>query len=144
MKKALCILLATMMVIFLSGCNNNNAEIEQYEANIVGVWKLSEHENVSDYGLGIEFSEDGALYYGLTANMIEDFSAGKPLEVVLGGAESVSTMEYKIKNAQELEVIVHLLHGIKKQKETIHYSLTEDTLVYDGITYERIREEKIS
>ncbi len=138
MRKLLLILLFLMTATGMAGCADN----KENQKNIVGIWQLSEEEPVSEYGVGIEFAEDGSLYYGLTANMIENLAAGQPLEVVHSGVKSISTMEYKIKNENELDVVVHILHGIKKQKETINYSLTGDTLIYDGLTYQRLKENK--
>ena len=129
MKKLLAIFLAAMMLLSLSACGGGNKK------DIVGTWHIVDETTQTEYGLGIQFEKDGTLRYGLTEEMFgEDVS-----EEDLAALDFLMKMEYKIKSDTEMEVTMKALMGLKKEKVTVTYSLDGDTLVFDGVTYTRVK-----
>ena len=129
MKKLLAIFLAAMMLLSLSACGGGNKK------DIVGTWHIVDETTQTEYGLGIQFEKDGTLRYGLTEEMFgEDVS-----EEDLAALDILMKMEYKIKSDTEMEVTMKALMGLKKEKVTVTYSLDGDTLVFDGVTYTRVK-----
>ncbi|MBR6657343.1 MAG: hypothetical protein IKL18_04135 [Oscillospiraceae bacterium] len=129
MKKILALFLAAMMLLSLSACGGGNKK------DIVGTWHIVDETTQTEYGLGIQFEKDGTLRYGLTEEMFgEDVS-----EEDLAALDFLMKMEYKIKSDTEMEVTMKALMGLKKEKVTVTYSLDGDTLVFDGVTYTRVK-----
>ena len=129
MKKLLALFLAAMMLLSLSACGGGNKK------DIVGTWHIVDETTQTEYGLGIQFEKDGTLRYGLTEEMFgEDVS-----EEDLAALDFLMKMEYKIKSDTEMEVTMKALMGLKKEKVTVTYSLDGDTLVFDGVTYTRVK-----
>lgn len=129
MKKILAIFLAAMMLLSLSACGGGNKK------DIVGTWHIVDETTQTEYGLGIQFEKDGTLRYGLTEEMFgEDVS-----EEDLAALDLLMKMEYKIKSDTEMEVTMKTLMGLAKEKVTVTYSLDGDTLVFDGVTYTRVK-----
>ena len=129
MKKLLAIFLAAMMLLSLSACGGGNKK------DIVGTWHIVDETTQTEYGLGIQFEKDGTLRYGLTEEMFgEDVS-----EEDLAALDILMKMEYKIKSDTEMEVTMKALMGLAKEKVTVTYSLDGDTLVFDGVTYTRVK-----
>ena len=93
-----------------------------------------------DFGMGIEFTEDGKLRYGFDAESLESIAGGANMDDVLGGMEMLVTIYYEVKSDTELELTVSALMGMKKESQTVEYSLDGDTLVFDGATYTRVNE----
>ncbi len=134
MKKLLALLLAVMMLFSLVACGgseNKNA--------IVGTWKLVDAETETEYGLGIEFTKDGKLRYGLTEDVIEGLADGEDADDVMAGLEMLMSIEYKIKSDTEMELTAKALFGLAKESDTVEYSLDGDTLFFDGATYIRAK-----
>ena len=75
-----------------------------------------------DFGMGIEFTEDGKLRYGFDGDTM--------------------TIYYEVKSDTELELTVSALMGIQKETQTVEYALDGDTLVFDGETYTRVVAEE--
>ena len=129
MKKILAIFLAAVMLLSLSACGGGNKK------DIVGTWHIVDETTQTEYGLGIQFEKDGTLRYGLTEEMFgEDVS-----EEDLAALDFLMKMEYKIKSDTEMEVTMKALMGLAKEKVTVTYSLDGDTLVFDGVTYTRVK-----
>ena len=129
MKKILAIFLAAVMLLSLSACGGGNKK------DVVGTWHIVDETTQTEYGLGIQFEKDGTLRYGLTEEMFgEDVS-----EEDLAALDFLMKMEYKIKSDTEMEVTMKALMGLKKEKVTVTYSLDGDTLVFDGVTYTRVK-----
>ncbi len=129
MKKLLAIFLAAMMLLSLSACGGGNKK------DIVGTWHIVDETTQTEYGLGIQFEKDGTLRYGLTEEMFgEDVT-----EEDLAALDILMKMEYKIKSDTEMEVTMKALMGLAKEKVTVTYSLDGDTLVFDGVTYTRVK-----
>ena len=129
MKKLLAIFLAAMMLLSLSACGGGNKK------DIVGTWHIVDETTQTEYGLGIQFEKDGTLRYGLTEEMFgEDVS-----EEDLAALDFLMKMEYKIKSDTEMEVTMKALMGLAKEKVTVTYSLDGDILVFDGVTYTRVK-----
>lgn len=129
MKKLLAIFLAAMMLLSLSACGGGNKK------DIVGTWHIVDETTQTEYGLGIQFEKDGTLRYGLTEEMFgEDVT-----EEDLAALDILMKMEYKIKSDTEMEVTMKALLGLAKEKVTVTYSLDGDTLVFDGVTYTRVK-----
>ncbi|MBR3962366.1 MAG: hypothetical protein IKK14_02445, partial [Oscillospiraceae bacterium] len=57
----------------------------------------------------------------------------------LAALDFLMKMEYKIKSDTEMEVTMKALMGLAKEKVTVTYSLDGDTLVFDGVTYTRVK-----
>jgi len=129
MKKLLAIFLAAMMLLSLSACGGGNKK------DIVGTWHIVDETTQTEYGLGIQFEKDGTLRYGLTEEMFgEDVT-----EEDLAALDILMKMEYKIKSDTEMEITMKALMGLAKEKVTVTYSLDGDTLVFDGVTYTRVK-----
>lgn len=133
MKKIFAIALALVMLLSLTACGGN-----QNEKNIVGVWRLVDTETETEYGLGIEFTEDGKLRYGLTEDVFEAIG-GDDAEDVMDGLDLLVSIEYEIKSDTEMEITVKALLGLAKESETIAYELNGDTLKFDGAEYTRVK-----
>ena len=55
MKKMLALLITVMMAVSLTACGGGN------EKKIVGMWQIVDKETATEYGFGIEFTEDGKM-----------------------------------------------------------------------------------
>ena len=133
MKKIFAMVLVLVMVFALASCGGS-----KNEKNIVGVWKLVDTETETEYGLGIEFTKDGKLRYGLTEEVFEAIGGGDA-EDVMDGLDLLMSFEYEIKSDTEMEVTVKALFGLAKESETITYELKGDTLKFDGAEYTRVK-----
>ena len=130
MKRLLAILLAAVLLLSLTACGGNKKDI-------VGTWELVDKETQTEYGLGLEFTKDGKLYYGLTEDDMTTLSGDEDVDKALSYLMSI---EYKIKSDTEMEITMKALLGLAKEKTVIPYSLDGDTLVFDGNTYARVTE----
>ncbi len=134
MKKLLAILVSVVLLFTLAACGggiNKNA--------IVGTWKVVDTETETEYGLGIEFTKDGKLRYGLTEDILGGLTNGENADDVMAGLDMLMTIEYKIKSDTEMELTAKALFGLAKETDTVEYSLKGDTLVFDGATYTRAK-----
>ncbi len=134
MKKLLAIFLAGIMLVSLTACGGN-----VNKKAIVGTWKVVDTETETEYGLGIEFTKDGKLRYGLTEDVFEGLSDGENVDDVMAGLDMLMTIKYKILNDTEMEITASALFGLAKESDTVEYSLNGDTLVFDGATYTRAK-----
>ena len=100
-----------------------------------------DEETETDYGLGIEFTKDGKLRYGLTEDVLASLSDGdsKDAKDAMAGLDMLMSIEYKIKSDTEMEVTVSAMFGLAKESDIIPYSLDGDTLTFDGATYTRMK-----
>ena len=137
MKKLLALLLSLMMVFALSACGGEKGP------SVMGTWKAVETETETEYGLGIEFSKDGKLRYGLTEDVLnslmDEEMTEKEKEDAQKGMDMLMSIEYKIKSDTEMEVTAKALFGLAKEATTVQYKLDGDTLTFDGATYERVK-----
>ena len=131
MKKLLAMILAALMLLSLAGCSGSGNK-----QAIVGTWKLVDEELETEYGVGIEFTKDGKLYYGLTAEDLTTLTGDEDADKALSYLMSI---EYDIKSDTEMEVTVSALFGLSKETTTVVYSLDGDTLEFDGATYARVK-----
>ena len=129
MKKILAILLAGLMLLSLASCGGN-----PNKKAIVGTWKLVDTETETEYGLGIQFTDDGKVRYGLTEDMFGD---DEDIDEALAGLDMLMTIEYEIKSDTEMELTAKALFGLASESDTVEYKLDGDTLVFDGATYTR-------
>ena len=130
MKRLLAILLAAVLLLSLTACGGNKKDI-------VGTWELVDKETQTEYGLGLEFTKDGKLHYGLTEDDLTTLTGDEDVDKALSYLMSI---EYKIKSDTEMEITVKAMFGLAKEKTVIPYSLDGDTLVFDGNTYARVTE----
>ena len=130
MKRLLAILLAAVLLLSLTACGGNKKDI-------VGTWELVDKETQTEYGLGLEFTKDGKLHYGLTEDDLTTLTGDEDVDKALSYLMSI---EYKIKSDTEMEITMKALLGLAKEKTVIPYSLDGDTLVFDGNTYARVTE----
>ncbi len=91
-----------------------------------------------DFGMGIEFTEDGKLRYGFDSEALDSVASGANMDDILGGMEMLVTIYYDVKSDTELELTISALMGMQKESQTVTYSLDGDTLVFDGSTYTRV------
>lgn len=129
MKKILAILLAGLMLLSLASCGGS-----PNKKAIVGTWKLVDTETETEYGLGIQFTDDGKVRYGLTEDMFGD---DEDIDEALAGLDMLMTIEYEIKSDTEMELTAKALFGLSSESDTVEYKLDGDTLVFDGVTYTR-------
>ena len=129
MKKILAILLAGLMLLSLASCGGS-----PNKKAIVGTWKLVDTETETEYGLGIQFTDDGKVRYGLTEDMFGD---DEDIDEALAGLDMLMTIEYEIKSDTEMELTAKALFGLASESDTVEYKLDGDTLIFDGVTYTR-------
>lgn len=133
MKKIFAMVLVLVMVFALASCGGS-----KNEKNIVGVWKLVDTETETEYGLGIEFTKDGKLRYGLTEEVFEAIGGGDA-EDVMDGLELLMSFEYEIKSDTEMEITMKAFLGLAKEKTDVSYALNGDSLTFDGAEYTRVK-----
>ena len=131
MKKLLAIVLAALMLLSLAACGSSGNK-----QAIIGTWKLVDEETQTEYGLGLQFTKDGKLRYGLTADDLTTLTGDEDVDMALSYLMSI---EYKIKSDTEMEVTVSALFGLQKESTTVTYSLDGDTLEFDGAVYTRVK-----
>lgn len=131
MKKILAIALAALMLLSLTACGGSGNK-----QAIVGTWALVDTELETEYGLGIEFTKDGKMHYGLTSDVLEGLTGDEDVDAAL---DLLLTIEYKIKSDTEMEITMKALLGLKKETVTVSYALDGDTLEFDGATYTRVK-----
>ena len=131
MKKLLAIVLAALMLLSLVACGSSGNK-----QAIIGTWKLVDEETQTEYGLGLQFTKDGKLHYGLTADDLTTLTGDEDVDKALSYLMSI---EYKIKSDTEMEVTVSALFGLQKESTTVTYSLDGDTLEFDGAVYTRVK-----
>ena len=131
MKKLLIIALALMMVFSLAACGGSNNE-----KDIIGTWALVDKETETEYGLGIEFTKDGEMRYGLTEASLTGLTGDEDVDAAL---DFLMTIKYKIKNDTEMEVTVSAMFGLAKETTTVSYKLDGDSLSFDGADYQRVK-----
>lgn len=136
MKKLFASVLALALALSLVACGGGGNK-----KNIVGTWHIVDEETETEYGLGIEFTEDGKLRYGLTEEILTGLADGDAQDAqdAMEGLDMLMSIEYKIKSDTEMEVTVSAMFGLAKESETISYSLDGDTLTFDGATYTRVK-----
>ena len=137
MKKFLAFLLAAMMLLSLTACGGSNKK------NIVGRWQIVDTETQTEYGMGLEFTKDGKLRYGLTEDVLLGLTDGEAdsddWADAMEGLELLMNIEYKIKSDTEMEVTISAFMGLGKESTIIPYELNGDTLIFDGGTYSRVK-----
>ena len=133
MKRIFAMVLVLVMVFALASCGGS-----KNEKNIVGVWKLVDTETETEYGLGIEFTKDGKLRYGLTEEVFEAIGGGDA-EDVMDGLDLLMSFEYEIKSDTEMEITMKAFLGLAKEKTDVSYALNGDTLTFDGAEYTRVK-----
>ena len=138
MKKFLAFLLAAMMLLSLTACGGGSNK-----KNIVGMWQIVDTETQTEYGMGIEFTKDGKLRYGLTEDVLLGLTDGEAdsddWADAMEGLELLMDIEYKIKSDTEMEVTISAFMGLGKESTIIPYELKGDTLIFDGGTYSRVK-----
>lgn len=137
MKKILLTVLALILILSMTACGGGNKK------NIVGTWQIVDTETATEYGIGLEFTKDGKMRYGLTEEVLSGI-AGEDVDKddwdeAMEGLDMLMTIEYKIKSDTEMEVTVKALLGLAKESTVVTYSLDGDTLVFDGATYSRVK-----
>ena len=128
MKKIISIALVLIMIFALASCGGS-----PNKKAIVGTWKLVDTETETEYGLGIQFTDDGKVRYGLTEDMFD----GGDIDEALAGLDMLMTIKYEIKSDTEMELTASALFGLAKESDTVEYKLDGDTLIFDGVEYTR-------
>ena len=137
MKKLLAITVALLMVITLTACGGGN------EKKIIGMWQIVDTETETEYGMGIEFTEDGKMRYGLTEDMFRNLAdeemSDKEWDEAMEGLDMLMSIEYDVKSDTEMKITVSAMFGLAKESTTIPYKLEGDTLTFDGAVYTRVK-----
>ena len=128
MKKIISIALVLIMIFALASCGGS-----PNKKGIIGTWKLVDTETETEYGLGIQFTDDGKVRYGLTEDMFD----GGDIDEALAGLDMLMTIKYEIKSDTEMELTASALFGLAKESDTVEYKLDGDTLIFDGVEYTR-------
>lgn len=136
MKKILAVCICFVMVFALVGCGG---VADAKQSAIVGVWHAVDEETDSEYGLGIEFTKDGKLRYGLTEDVFSQLADGADVDDAMAGLDMLMSIEYKIVSDTDMQVTVSALFGLASESETVAYSLDGDTLTFDGAVYTRVK-----
>lgn len=135
MRKFLAIIMVLIMVFSLAACGGSAIEKE-----LIGMWKLvdAESEEETEYGLGIEFTKDGKLRYGLTEDVLEGLEVEEgDVDDAMEGLDMLMTIEYEVISDTEMEVTASAFMGLASESATVPFSLNGDTLEFDGATYTR-------
>ncbi len=137
MKKIFAVVLILVLAASLCACGNPNKKA------IVGQWQIVDPDTQTEYGLGIEFTKDGKLRYGLTEDLLQGLSGDDmsedEWEEAMEGMDMLFSITYKIKSDTEMEITVSAYLGLAKEKTTVAYSLDGDTLTFDGAAYSRVK-----
>ena len=137
MKRFFTFLLAVLVILSLTACGSSNKK------DIVGTWHIMDEDTATEYGIGIEFTKDGKLRYGLTEEMFRNLAdeemSDSDWEDAMAGLDMLMSIEYDVKSDAEMEITVSAMFGLAKEKTTIPYSLEGDTLTFDGATYTRVK-----
>lgn len=135
-RRFFAVILTVVMILALTACGGGSNK-----KDIVGVWRLVDTETETEYGLGIEFEKGGKLRYGLTEDVLEGLAGAddEEAEDLMKGLDMLMSMEYEIKSDTEMEITMKALLGLAKEKATVTYELKDDTLVFDGVTYTRVK-----
>ena len=137
MKKLIALTLMLALVLTLAACGGGN------EKNIIGMWQIVDTETATEYGVGIEFTKDGKMRYGLTADSLEGLTGGEATSedwaYAMEGLEALMSIEYEIKSDTEMEITMSAFLGLAKETATVTYKLDGDTLTFDGATYSRVK-----
>lgn len=133
MKRIFALFLAVCLLLSLTACGSGKKKA------IVGTWELVDKETQTEYGLGLEFTRDGKLRYGLTEDVLEELAGGEDAEDALAGLDMLMTIAYKIQSDTQMEITMKALFGLAKEKVTVNYALDGDSLTFDGVTYQRVK-----
>ena len=137
MKKLIALTLMLALALTLAACGGGN------EKNIIGMWQIVDTETATEYGVGIEFTKDGKMRYGLTEDSLEGLIGGEATSEdwadAMEGLEALMSIEYKIKSDTEMEITMSAFLGLAKETATVTYKLDGDTLTFDGATYSRVK-----
>ena len=137
MKKLIALTLTLALLLTLAACGGGNKK------NIIGMWQIVDTETATEYGLGIEFTKDGKLRYGLTEDALEGLTGGEATGEdwadAMEGLEALMSIEYEIKSDTEMEITMSAFLGLAKETATVTYKLDGDTLTFDGATYSRVK-----
>ncbi len=138
MKRLSTFLLIIALAFALTACGGGGNE-----KKIVGTWQVVDEETATEYGIGLEFTKDGKLRYGLTEDVLTGLTGGevsdKDLDQAKEGLEMLMSIDYKIKSDTEMEVTVSAFMGLAKETTTVSYTLDGDSLTFDGATYTRVK-----
>ena len=136
MKKMLVLVLTFALLLSLTACGGGNKK------KIVGMWQITDPETATEYGMGIEFTKDGKIRYGLTEDVLKGLTDGEAdsddWAEAMAGLEMLMSMEYKVKSDSEMEITMKALLGLAKESVVVSYELKGDTLIFDGATYTRV------
>ena len=137
MKKLIALTLMLALALTLAACGGGN------EKNIIGMWQIVDTETATEYGVGIEFTKDGKMRYGLTEDSLEGLTGGEATSEdwadAMEGLEALMSIEYEIKSDTEMEITMSAFLGLAKETATVTYKLDGDTLTFDGATYSRVK-----
>ena len=137
MKKLIALTLMLALALTLAACGGGN------EKNIIGMWQIVDTETATEYGVGIEFTKDGKMRYGLTEDSLEGLTGGEATSEdwadAMEGLEALMSIEYKIKSDTEMEITMSAFLGLAKETATVTYKLDGDTLTFDGAAYSRVK-----
>ena len=137
MKKVLIAALILSLVLCLTACGGSNKK------DIVGTWHIVDEEAATEYGIGIEFTKDGKLRYGLTEDMFRNLAdeemSDKEWDEAMEGLDMLMSIEYDVKSDTEMKITVSAMFGLAKESTTIPYKLEGDTLTFDGAVYTRVK-----
>lgn len=133
MKRILAIFLTALLLLTMAACGGGNKK------EIIGTWELVDKQTQTEYGLGLEFTKDGKLRYGLTEEVLAGLSGEEDVDDAMAGLDMLMSIEYKIKSDTEMEITMKALLGLAKESATVTYALEGDTLTFDGATYQRVK-----
>ncbi|MBR2155573.1 MAG: hypothetical protein IJ941_01355 [Clostridia bacterium] len=137
MKKIFAFALILALLFTLTACGGSNKN------DIVGTWHILDEETATEYGIGIEFTKDGKLRYGLTEDMFRNLAdeemSDKEWDEAMEGLDMLMSIEYDVKSDTEMKITVSAMFGLAKESTTIPYKLEGDTLTFDGATYTRVK-----
>ena len=131
MKRLLTLLLAAMMLLSLTACGGS-----ENEKNIIGTWELVDKETETEYGLGIEFTKDGEMRYGLTEDVLTSLTGDEDVDAAL---DMLMSIKYEITSDTEMEITISAMFGLAKESTAVTYELNGDSLTFDGVTYQRVK-----
>ena len=137
MSRFLALILTFLMVFSFTACSGSNKK------NIVGTWQIVDEATATEYGIGIEFTKDGKLRYGLTEDILSTISGDdvseQEIEDALEGLDLLMKITYDIKSDTEMEITISAMLGLAKESTTVTYELDGDTLTFDGAKYKRVK-----
>lgn len=108
------------------------------EGGVVGTWKAAEGTGSSDFGAAFRLTADGKVSFDIDVDAIGLDAEQKAAYTIAKAAMSLVKMTYKVVSDSEMEMTMSML-GLTQTEKVSYKLVDEDTLIFDGKTYTRVK-----